>query len=188
MMLLRVTHSSPGTKNNTALPAVADGMGGWLAPHSCRYCGEHIATSLTLPLRKRPGAQVCGACAGGAACRHALPPLRCASTAAPASPHHGLRAFGDHKPPRLLPRSWPCGCASTCGPRSTRCCWMRPSTRPKPCASMCTRCDVVGSDFARKPPMWGCVRVLPAPRRRARRAVVHCGSLPRTAALLLTAA
>jgi telomerase reverse transcriptase len=24
--------------------------------HCCRYAGEHIATSLTLPLRKRPGA------------------------------------------------------------------------------------------------------------------------------------
>jgi hypothetical protein len=27
-------------------------------PGKCRYCGEHIATSLTLPLRKKPGAQL----------------------------------------------------------------------------------------------------------------------------------
>lgn len=27
-------------------------------PGKCRYCGDHIATSLTLPLRKKPGAQL----------------------------------------------------------------------------------------------------------------------------------
>jgi hypothetical protein len=91
-----------------------------------RYCGEHIATSLTLPLRKHPGAQVragvgldactdvytqCAACAQThQACWRTLLPAYSSTRPGTNACLCCCHPFAACLPP---------GCASTCSPSST---------------------------------------------------------------------
>lgn len=124
-----------------------------------RRAADSYATDRLIPPACRP------AClpAGTAASTSAPPsPCRCASSQArrcgrpplgtggaegarkgiPTSmrhPAHHPSTCRPTEPSRHLLCSCPYGCASTCAPRSTRCCWTQPSTPHRPCVSTSSR-------------------------------------------------
>lgn len=140
--MLRSCHSCGGEGQHKNMPlrvevhALDTGMKCVLSLQVLRGAHCHLAHPTAAQAPRRSGAMA--ASLGVAPSIAAASPGLMHRLLGALTPHMGflapyLAAIPVICPPALPMRSWRHGCATTCAPRSTRCCWMQASTRRRPC-------------------------------------------------------